>query len=237
MNASPTTPELDVHVSTTGAAPSAVVLVLHGGRERSDAPVESRHLAVRRMYPFVRDVAKRLPEAAVARLQYRVRGWNGDGAGTLADVDHALAELAERFGHAPVVLLGHSMGGRAAVRAAGAANVRGVVALAPWLPEGEPVDQLAGRSLAILHGTRDMTTSGALSARFAERSTGVTIETACLRVPRSGHGMVLRSGLWHRLATEFVAAIAAGEPLARPTSLAVDAGCIACSPGRSPGGH
>ena len=231
MNASPITPELDVHVPTPGAAPEAVVLVLHGGRERSREPVESRHLAVRRMYPFSRDIAKRLPGAAVARLQYRVRGWNGDGADALADVDHALGELTGRFGAVPVVLLGHSMGGRAAVRAAGAANVRGVVALAPWLPEGEPVEQLAGRALAILHGTHDRTTSGRLSARFASRSNGVTTDTACLRVPRSGHGMVLRSGLWHRLATEFVAAVAAGESLAHPTSLAVDAGCTSCSPG------
>ena len=231
MNASPTTPELDVHVSRAGVVPQAVVLVLHGGRERSREPVEAHHLAVRRMYPFARDIAKRLPDAAVARLQYRVRGWNGDGADALADVDHALGELTGRFGAVPVVLLGHSMGGRAAVRAAGAANVRGVVALAPWLPEGEPVDQLAGRALAILHGTRDMTTSGALSAQFAARSVGITTGTACLRVPRSGHGMVLRSGVWHRLATEFVAAIAAGEALDHPTSLAVDAGCSSCSRG------
>lgn len=61
---------------------------------------------------------------------------------------------SRRFGATPVVMLGHSLGGRAAVRSAGAAGVRGVVALAPWLPEDEPVDQLAGRALAILHGLR-----------------------------------------------------------------------------------
>ena len=76
-----------------------------------------------------------------------------------------------------------------------------------------------------------MTTSGSLSSQFAARSVGVTTGTTCLRVPRSGHGMVLRSGVWHRLATEFVAAIAAGEALDHPTSLAVDAGCSSCSRG------
>ena len=42
---------------------------------------------------------------------------------------------------------------------AGHASVRGVVALAPWLPGPEPVEQLAGRDLVVLHGTRDLTTS------------------------------------------------------------------------------
>ncbi|WP_438949092.1 LLM class flavin-dependent oxidoreductase, partial [Streptomyces harbinensis] len=40
--------------------------------------------------------------------------------------------LAARLGPVPVVLVGHSMGGRAALRAAGHPAVTGVVALAPW---------------------------------------------------------------------------------------------------------
>jgi pimeloyl-ACP methyl ester carboxylesterase len=229
VNARPTTPALDVDLPT--GSPEAVVLVLHGGRERSHGPVESRHLAVRRMLPFAGQIAKEVPTAAVARLRYRVRGWNGDGTDVLADVAHALGELRSRFGAVPVVLLGHSLGGRAAARSAAAEHVSGVVALAPWLPDGEPVDQLAGRSLVILHGTRDMTTSGVLSARYAERAAPITTETACVRVPRSGHGMVFRAGLWHRVATEFVAAIVRGEPLTRPTSVAVDRGCTPCPSG------
>ena len=185
------------------------------------------------MLPFAGQIAKAVPTAAVARLRYRVRGWNGDGVDVLADVAHGLDELRDRFGPVPVVLLGHSLGGRAAVRSAGADQVSGVVALAPWLPDGEPVDQLAGRSLAILHGTRDMTTSGTLSARFGARTAGITTETACVRVPRSGHGMVFRAGLWHRLAASFVAAIIHGEPLTQPTALAVDAGCAVCPEGAS----
>ena len=231
MNARPTTPALDVDLPT--GSTEAAVLVLHGGRERSHDAVESRHLAVRRMLPFAGQIAKAVPTAAVARLRYRVRGWNGDGADVLADVAHGLDELRDRFGPVPVVLLGHSLGGRAAVLSAGADHVRGVVALAPWLPDGEPVDQLAGRSLAILHGTRDMTTSGTLSARFGERAAGITTESACVRVPRSGHGMVFRAGLWHRLSTAFVAAMLRGEPLTQPTALAVDAGCTPCPRGAS----
>lgn len=229
MDASPV-PALDVRTPAAGGTPDAVVLVLHGGRERSHDPVAPHQLAVRRMLPFASEIERRVPNAAVARLRYRKRGWNGDGVDALADVAHALDDLGDRFGDAPVVLLGHSLGGRAAVHAAGAAGVHGVVALAPWLPDGDPVDQLAGRALAMLHGTRDMTTSAAASARFAARAAAVTADLACVRVPRSGHGMVLRAGLWHRLATDYVAALVAGEPLARPTALAVDAGCTSCLP-------
>ena len=94
-----------------------------------------------------------------------------------------------------MVLVGHSMGGRAALRAAGDANVRGVVALAPWLPGTEPVEQLAGRDLVVLHGTRDLTTSQRASAGFVERAAPFARRTACLQAPWSGHGMLARVAL------------------------------------------
>ncbi|WP_420712490.1 alpha/beta hydrolase, partial [Streptomyces sp. SPB78] len=82
----------------------------------------------------------------------------------------ALDALAARDGDRPVVLLGHSMGGRAALRAAGHPTVRGIVALAPWCPEGEPVAQLAGRELVILHGDQDRVTSPDASWRLLARA-------------------------------------------------------------------
>jgi pimeloyl-ACP methyl ester carboxylesterase len=226
-------PVLDVVPPADGRAPSAAVLVLHGGRERSHEAVEPQQLAVRRMAPFARDVGRRLPGVAVARLRYRVRGWNGDGHDVVNDVDDAVDRLTAEFGPVPLVLLGHSMGGRAAVRAAGAPTVRGVVALAPWLPDGEPVEQLAGRSLAVLHGTHDRTTSAKASARFVARARPVARDVACVRVARSGHGMILRAALWHRLAAEFVAALATGERLDGATTVARAAGCTGCAPGAS----
>ena len=87
-------PVLDVEPPADGRAPTAAVLVLHGGRERSHEAVEPEQLAVRRMAPFARDVGQRLPDVAVARLRYRVRGWNGDGHDVLADVDDAIGRLA-----------------------------------------------------------------------------------------------------------------------------------------------
>jgi dienelactone hydrolase len=231
MTDSAAEPQLDVAPPAGGRTPTAAVLVLHGGRERSHQAVEAQNLAVRRMSPFAREVRRSLPAVAVARLRYRVRGWNGDGSVVIDDVDDAVDRLARQLGSVPVVLLGHSMGGRAAVHAAGAPTVRGVVALAPWLPDGEPVAQLAGRSLAVLHGTHDRTTSAKASTHFAERAASTAREVACVRVPRSGHGMLLRAGLWHRLATKFAAAIIADESLDRARDAAIALGCTTCPSG------
>jgi hypothetical protein len=41
--------------------------------------------------------------------------------------------------------------------------------------------------------------------------------------------MILRAGLWHRLASEFVAALAIGEQLDVATTVARAAGCTSCS--------
>ena len=208
--------------------PRAAILVLHGGRAESEGPVDPRHLTVRRMQPFARDLAALGDDLAVVQRRYRIRGWNGSGSDTLADVAYALDAIDTSYGAVPIVLVGHSMGGRAALRAAGHPRVRGVVALAPWLPGEEPVTQLAGRDLVVLHGTRDLTTSGRASARFATRATSLARRVACLQVPWSGHGMVLRASTWHRLTAAFVAAEVDDAPFDRPLELARRAHCRVC---------
>jgi hypothetical protein len=111
------------------------------------------------------------------------------------------------------------------MRSAGHHTVRGVVALAPWLPGTEPVQQLAGRDLVVLHGTRDLTTSPRASARFVARAAPLTRRAVCLHVPWSGHGMVLRASTWHRLTAAFVAAIVDGASFERPLAVARTARC------------
>jgi dienelactone hydrolase len=207
--------------------------VLPGGKAESRAAVEPHQLTVRRMEPFARHLAALGDDLAVAQLRYRVRGWNDDGVDVLADVASALATIDVRYGGVPVVLVGHSMGGRAALRAAGHDTVGGVVALAPWLPDGEPLEQLAGRDLVVLHGTRDLTTSPRASARFVARAATHARRATCLLVPWSGHGMVARASTWHRLTAAFVAAVADRAPFDRPLELAAAAGCRDMSPGRS----
>ncbi|MYQ68360.1 MULTISPECIES: alpha/beta fold hydrolase, partial [unclassified Streptomyces] len=105
--------------SRVPAEPRAAVLFLHGGRADSRAPSRPWHLAALRMRPFVRAVAAAVPgDVLLGEVRYRVRGWNGPDADPLRDTRRALAELARRYGDVPTVLVGHSMGGRAALRAA-----------------------------------------------------------------------------------------------------------------------
>jgi dienelactone hydrolase len=193
---------------TPPATVRAVALVLHGGRAHGMGRVRPNQLAVLRMRPF----ASALRSAgspfglAVATLRYAVRGWNGAMQSPLADVRWALDRLGARFSDAPVALVGHSMGGRAAFYAAGHERVRAVAGLAPWTEPDDPVDQLAGRHLLVLHGDRDRVTSAKGSAAFARRAAEVAESVAYVTVHGERHAMVQRARLWHEVCTGWVLA-------------------------------
>src|ERR1700761_1612498 len=176
----------------TGAV-TAAVLVAHGGRVNSTAAVTPYQPAVLRMIPVAGAIRRAVPAdaAVVTRPLYRVRGWNGDLASPVADLTEALDQLGERFGPIPVVLVGHSMGARAAMRVAGHPQVTAVAGLAPWLPPGEPVEQLAGRRALLAQATGDRITRPADTWAFAERATAVT-DVATIEVARSEHAMLRR---------------------------------------------
>ena len=53
--------------------------------------------------------------------------------------------MTEQVGDVPVALVGHSLGGRAALLATGDERVRAVVGLATWLAPGDPVGRRQGR--------------------------------------------------------------------------------------------
>ena len=95
------------------------------------------------------------------------------------------------------------MGGRAALRAAGHPRVTGVVALAPWVPEGEPVSQLCGRSVLVAHGSADRVTSPELSRSFAQRAQEDGIDLEYRVIPRGDHAMLRSARVWHALAADF----------------------------------
>ncbi|SER64914.1 Alpha/beta hydrolase family protein [Lentzea xinjiangensis] len=184
------------------AGTNAVVLVLHGGRERGTEPVRRHNLAYLRMVPVAR--ALRAPGVEVWNLRYRVRGWNAPVLDPVEDARWALDEIAGVRPGAPVVLVGHSMGGRAAVRVAGHPSVIAVCALAPWIVPGEPFEQLRGRSLLIAHGDRERTTDPARSLWFARQAKTVTDRVARFSVVGDGHAMLRRAGDWTRLVVDFV---------------------------------
>jgi dienelactone hydrolase len=185
----------------------AVVLVLHGGRELSTDPVRARQVAVLRMLPFARRIARRgRGRVAVARLRYASRGWNASlgSPAPVADAEWALRQLAERFADLPIGLVGHSMGGRTALRVGGHPQVRGIAALAPWLPGREPVDQLAGRRVLLMHGSADRMTSPAGTEAFAGRLEAAGAAVSLVSIYGEGHAMLRRAQLWHELSAQFV---------------------------------
>jgi dienelactone hydrolase len=141
-----------------------------------------------------------------------VAGWNGEAADAYADVRWALDRIRAEHGDVPVVLVGHSMGGRAALRAGGEDGVRTVCALAPWTPPGEPVDQLQGQTVAILHGRGDRWVPAALSADYAVRAADAGAYVARFTIA-GGHSMLRRANRWHTFVRGVVLAGAGLEPM------------------------
>lgn len=190
----------------------AVVLVLHGGAESGIRPVPPWRPAYLRMVPIARALhrAGAAHGVEVRLLRNRIYGWNGSAESPLADARWALARIRAEHPGLPVVLVGHSMGGRVALRVADDESVRGVCALAPWTPPGEPVAALAGRALLVVHGTRDRTTVPAESLAFSERAASVAARVARFEVRGSDHAMLRRAPVWTRLTTAFTLEVIAG---------------------------
>ncbi|HEU5332742.1 MAG TPA: alpha/beta fold hydrolase [Actinocrinis sp.] len=194
------------------------MLLLHGGQAKSRAAVGRFNPALVRMWPFATAIERRVGAAdvGIAVLRNRYRGWNGADADPLVDAQWALAQIARRHGAIPVVLVGHSMGGRAALRAGGYATVTSVVALAPWITEGEPVEQLAERDVLIAHAERDRVTDPAASRAYAQRAETVAARVEFRSVAKGDHAMLRGAAGWHRMVASFVATRLAGAQDLRP---------------------
>ncbi len=195
-------------VTVLGAVdtPQAAVLVLHGGKDRSRAAVTGRSLSWQRAAALGRTLGRRLHENGVAvhLLRYRSVGWNGDGADQVADARWALDGMRESLGEVPVVLVGHSMGGRTACHAADHALVAGVVALAPWLPPDEPVEPLAGKELHAAHGRRDRVTRARDTQAFVERAAKVARAASFTDMGDRGHYLLRGVHAWNAFAVDRV---------------------------------
>ncbi|WP_410809715.1 alpha/beta hydrolase [Micromonospora sp. 067-2] len=180
-----------------------IVLLLHGGRAASMAP-SPRGLAYLRMLPFAHAVSETTGGRGIAvwRLRYRYRGWNEPYRHPVEDARWALARAHRDHPGAPIVLVGHSMGGRVALRVGDSPDVAGVCALAPWIEAGEPVRVPRGLPVLIAHGDRDRTTDPEASARYA-----AALGTRYVPVPNDGHAMLRRPGVWTDLVIAFVGTV------------------------------
>lgn len=210
---SPGLPQPRIQVRPAPGPTTGVVLLLPGGRATSQRRSSPRQLTALRMRPFgwaLRPFRRR--GTAVWTLRYRVRGWNAAQASPLPDTRWALAEVRRRHGGVPVVLVGHSMGGRAALRCADDTSVRAVVALAPWLPEGEPVTDAGERSVLLAHGRRDRVTDPRASEAYAARARREGGHNVRFVELPDGHALLRHPRGWHRLVRTFVGDSLHNEP-------------------------
>lgn len=192
----------DVSARRWPDGPRALVLLLHGGTQQSVEPVGTRSASWQRMGAVQRAIQGELARdgVATALLRFTVRGWNGGAP--VADARAALDLLTTEHPGVPVVLLGHSMGGRTAAHAAAHPAVTGVVALAPWFPPGEPVQALRGKRLVAGHGSRDKITSARATRAYVDRARTAGADAEFHDMGPVGHYMFRRAGRWNAFAAE-----------------------------------
>jgi dienelactone hydrolase len=207
-----TEPRLEARPATAGT--TAVALFCHGGTAASVEPPRERALSLVRMRAVEQFVSAAAADGGLTTyvLRYRLAGWNGVAADAHADVRWSLDRIRAEHGDVPIVLVGHSMGGRAVLRAGGEVQVGAVCALAPWTPPGESVAHLRDRTVAILHGRGDRWVPAALSADFALRAREAGARVARFTVA-GGHSMVRRAPVWHAFVRDVVLAGAGFAPM------------------------
>lgn len=199
-----TTARVEVHAAT--GTTRGVALFCHGGSAENPDPPREQALSLVRMRAIERFVRRAGADQGLTTqlLRYRLGGWNGDAADAFVDVRWAVGQIREEHGPAvPIVLVGHSMGGRAVLRAGGDEQVAAVCALAPWTPPREPVQHLRGRTVTILHGRGDRWVPASLSADFALRASEAGARVVRFTIA-GGHSMLRSSHRWHEFVRDVV---------------------------------
>jgi pimeloyl-ACP methyl ester carboxylesterase len=160
-------------------------------------------LSVLRMIPIARKIARAgRRRIAVYRLLNSTRGWDTNHT-PVDDAHWAIELLREKHGDLPTALVGHSLGGRAALLAGHHTAVTTVVALNPYLYPQDGNTDLRGRDVLIVHGTADrvapLRNAEAVAASLS-RSTNVRF----VKVVEGKHAMLSRHEVFSDLATDFV---------------------------------
>ena len=193
--------------------PDGVVLVLHGGAARREAvAVSPTQLSVVRMIPIARRIARRgRGRLAVYRLLNTQRGWD-TGHTPVDDARWALDEIARRLGGTlPTCVVGHSLGGRAALLTADHPGVRSVVALAPWVYPDDVPRGADDRRFLIVHGDHDVIARAERSAAVA-KALGRTADVGYVTIEGGKHAMLRHHARFDGLAAEFAVTTLLGEP-------------------------
>jgi dienelactone hydrolase len=151
----------------------------------------------------------------VFRLLNTARGWDTRHT-PLHNAFWALEQIAARVGeHFPVCLVGHSLGGRAALLSAGRPQVHSAVDLAPWVYPTDVPDGLSDQQLLIAHGTRDRVASHARSAALAR---AIGDQAAYISIAGGKHAMLRHHRRFDGLAADFATATLLGDDPGGPIS-------------------
>ena len=202
-------------------SPEGLVLVLHGGASRKGRPaVSPTQLSVLRMVPIARRLARAgRGRLAVVRLLNSVRGWDTRHT-PVEDVRWALDQLSSEYDGLPTCLVGHSLGGRAALLAGDQPEVTSVVALNPWVHRTDRVD-LTGRPVLVVHGTEDRVADPGRSVAMTKELAGTTI-AGYLNVTGGQHSMLRHRSVFEGAATDFVRATLLGADVTGPVADLLD---------------
>lgn len=198
-----------------GSTVSGVVLLLPGASRFSPGPLRPLGRALARAGGAEGLVAHTVIHGGDASREEQV-GWAAD-------------EAVRRYGDVPVCLAGFGAGGLAALRAAGHDAVNSVVSLAPCLGEAavedspEPVKQLSGRQVLIVHGTNDAHSDPEASFRLAARAKKANRSTCRFEVHSDGHGLREHQPEVVALAVDFVLGAVCSGRYSRPVADALAA--------------
>lgn len=179
------------------------MVVLHGGSTRGHHPVVSAtQPSVLRMIPVARRIDRGgRGRLAVVRLLNTFRGWDPERS-PVDDAGWAIDRLGEQYGDLPVALVGHSLGGRAALLAGDAEPVTCVVALNPWVYATDGAD-LSGRRVLIVHGSDDEVASPTRARVVAERI-GRRADVRFELIQGGRHAMLRHAAAYEKAAADFV---------------------------------
>jgi dienelactone hydrolase len=143
---------------------------------------------------LVRRLAPRFPALAFGEVKFRIKSWNRLDL-CAEDTVAAIQEI----GASDTLLLGFSMGGAVAIKAARHPSVSEVVGLAPWIPDRLDLSPLDGRRLVVYHGSLDRYLPGipgvspSNSRRGYERARARGIDATYTMIPGALHGIAVRA--------------------------------------------
>jgi dienelactone hydrolase len=169
----------------------AVVLV-NGGQGRDVPGTWSATLEW-----LVRRLAPRFPRLTFVEVKYRLKSWRR--LDMCAEDARAAINVA---GASRCALVGFSMGGAVAIKAASHPSATAVIGLAPWIPDRLDLSRLEHKRFVVIHGMLDRYLPGVPgvspgnSRRGYERArlSGV-LDAEYMLIPGGLHGVAVRGPL------------------------------------------